>query len=272
MLLPLTFWPGSLLLGAAAVFAWRERSDPAVRFLVAWVVPFWFVLELVPTKLPNYLLPVFPALALLAGRAAIDARASLPAWARRAVAIVWAAASLGVAALLASAPLGLGQKIDAVSLVAAVAIVLVGALATHSLWRAVTPGLAARAAVLALIAFPALAHQAPMLDPLWLSRNAAALVARAAPPGTPIAVVGYDEPSLVFLLGTKTMIAAPQQAAQRLATAKGALALVESRADDAFRAAARDAGVKAEELGQVEGIDYSNGKRMVIALYRSAPG
>ena len=161
-LLPLTFWPGSLLLGAAAALAWRERGDPAVRFLIAWLVPFWFVLELVPTKLPHYLLPAYPALALLAGRAALDARASLPAWTRRAVSVVWAAASLGVAALLALAPLGFGQKIDAVSVAAAVAIVLLGGAAARALWRAVTPGLALRASVLALLAFPALAHEAPL--------------------------------------------------------------------------------------------------------------
>ena len=268
-LLPLTFWPGSLLLGGAAVLAWRERGDPAVRFLIAWAVPFWFVLELVPTKLPNYLLPVFPALALLAGRAAIDAHASAPAWLRRAVAIVWAAVSLAVALLLALAPLGFGGTIDALSLAAAFAIVLVAAAAARSFWRQATPRLAFP--VLALIAFPALAHEAPQIAPLWLSRDAAAMVARAGPK-TPVAVVGYDEPSLVFLLGTATPIASPGEAARRLAAQHGALALVESRAEPAFRAALDDTGVKAEDVAHVEGIDYSNGKRMVITLYRSAPG
>ncbi len=208
-----------------------------MRFLIAWAVPFWFVLELVPTKLPNYLLPAFPALALLAGSAAIDARASLPAWARRAVVVVWAAASLGVAGLLALASYALADRIDVVSLAAAAAIVLMGAFAARALWRAVTPGLALRAAVLALLAFPALAHEAPLLDPLWLSRDAAAMVARAVPSGVPMIVVGYDEPSLVFLLGGKTVIASPQQAARNLAAMPGALALVEGRADDAFRKA-----------------------------------
>ena len=84
--------------------------------------------------------------------------------------------------------------------------------------------------------------------------------------------MGYDEPSLVFLLGTKTMIASPQEAARTLAAARGALALVESRADDAFRKAVRDAGAEAEDVARVEGIDYSNGRRMIITLYRGAPG
>jgi 4-amino-4-deoxy-L-arabinose transferase-like glycosyltransferase len=41
----------------------------AVRFLVAWVVPAWIILELLPTKLPHYPLPLYPALALLCGAA-----------------------------------------------------------------------------------------------------------------------------------------------------------------------------------------------------------
>jgi len=46
--------------------AWRARGDDTTRVLLAWAIPFWLVLELVPTKLPNYILPVYPALAMMA--------------------------------------------------------------------------------------------------------------------------------------------------------------------------------------------------------------
>src|SRR5205085_4492810 len=61
-----SFWPGSLLLVPALVRAWRRHDVPAERFLLAWLVPAWVLLELVPTKLPHYVLPLYPALALLA--------------------------------------------------------------------------------------------------------------------------------------------------------------------------------------------------------------
>ena len=66
-LLTITFWPGTLFLGPAIAWGWQQRRADAERFLIAWGVPFWIVLELVPTKLPNYLLPAYPALALVAG-------------------------------------------------------------------------------------------------------------------------------------------------------------------------------------------------------------
>ena len=43
--------------------AWRR--EPAVSFLLAWLVPSWIVFELAVTKLPHYVLPLYPAIAIL---------------------------------------------------------------------------------------------------------------------------------------------------------------------------------------------------------------
>lgn len=80
-------WPISLALPSAAVIAvrrWRSGAGsvltrvrsamtryPADCFLLAWIVPAWVVFELVSTKLPHYVLPVYPALCILAARAAV---------------------------------------------------------------------------------------------------------------------------------------------------------------------------------------------------------
>ena len=274
LLIAVTFWPGSLLLGAAAAYAWRERHDASVRFLIAWAVPFWFVLELVPTKLPHYLLPAFPALALLAGRAALDGALNLPAWARRANIAIWAVASLMIAATLALAPFVLEDRSAAAGFVAAAIILMVGGRIVRAGWRAIEPALAVRAAVLALLVVPAaIALEAPRLDALWLSRGAARMVAQyRPPPGVGVAALGYDEPSLVFLLGTDTLIASPDQAAERLTSARGAVALVESREDEAFRRALSARGWQAQRVDSVAGLDYSNGKHLVLTLYRAVPG
>jgi 4-amino-4-deoxy-L-arabinose transferase-like glycosyltransferase len=272
LLLALTFWPGSLLLGNAAALAWRERADPALRFLIAWAVPFWLVLELVPTKLPHYLLPVFPALALLAGRAAF-AGDLLPRRAHRAIVVLWALASLALAAVLAGAPFRLAGGVDAVALVIGILILCGTGRIVALAWRGLGPRLAANLPLLALAVPVALALEAPRLDALWLSRDAARMVADYRPPADlPIATVGYDEPSLVFLLGTRTLVASPEVAAERLTAARGAVALVEERQDAAFRTALRARGWQAEPIERVSGLDYSNGRRMILTLYRGVPG
>ena len=61
----LTFWPAAPLAAIVAPSVWRERHAPATRFLLAWLVPSWIVFELVITKLPHYVLPLYPAIAIL---------------------------------------------------------------------------------------------------------------------------------------------------------------------------------------------------------------
>ena len=61
----ITFWPGAPLAGLAAPAVWRARQEPGVQFLLAWLVPSWIVFELVLTKLPHYVLPLYPAIAIL---------------------------------------------------------------------------------------------------------------------------------------------------------------------------------------------------------------
>ncbi|HAA04902.1 MAG TPA: glycosyltransferase family 39 protein, partial [Syntrophobacteraceae bacterium] len=69
LLMPLTFWPASLFSGLALHQAWKYRGEAAVRFCVAWCLPTWLAFEMIPTKLPHYILPAYPALALLTARA-----------------------------------------------------------------------------------------------------------------------------------------------------------------------------------------------------------
>ncbi len=272
LLLALTFWPGSLFLAGGLLRGWRERAHPAERFLLAWAVPFWIALELVPTKLPHYLLPVYPAFALLAA-AALVRGVKRPRWLDATSGILWAAASLALASALIAAPVVLGRGLSAVGVTAAAIILLMGGTLLYRFWRdrRAKPGLAARAAILALLTLaPALGFIAPSLDQLWLSRSAAGLVHANASPEVAIAVAGYNEPSLIFLLGTQTRIVPGGAAALFLAGDPHAMALVEGREEGPFRQALAHLSKRPRILGRVSGLDYSNGKLMVLTLY-SAP-
>ena len=277
VLLALTFWPGSLLLGAAVAWAWRERASVAARFLIAWSVPFWLLLELVPTKLPHYLLPAYPAMALLAGRAVVALAAGETPHRRALDAIatlLWMVAALMLAAVLVMLPLRLGAGLPPAGGVAAAIILFFGPHLALAAWRAPLPGIAVRAVLLALLVLPpSLALVAPHLDRLWLSRDAAAAVARYRPPANaPVVAVGFSEPSLVFLLGTRTRSLTPDAAAQYIVSAKRAAALVSDEDDDAFRHALEARGWQPRLIDRVAGLDYSNGKAMVLTLYAGAPG
>ncbi|MDE2227687.1 MAG: glycosyltransferase family 39 protein [Alphaproteobacteria bacterium] len=272
LLLTPIFWPGSLFAADGVLRAWRERERPSQRFLLAWIVPFWVALELVPTKLPHYILPVLPALALLAAHALFNAGAA-PRWLRLAVSGLWALTTLALAAGLALAPLMLGAGPSPAGIVAALVALGGGGVLLWRAWSERVPALAAGAALLALVVLaPGFARVVPALDRIWLSRSAAALVARDRPPGNaPVAVVGYNEPSLIFLLGTATRPLDAAAAARYLVAARDGRALVEARDDDAFRRAVAALGHNPHAIGRVAGIDYSNGRRMTLTFYAAAP-
>ena len=81
---------GDVLAGRDAGRAWRCRASGrrgarrARSFLLAWIVPAWIVLELVITKLPHYVLPLYPAIAILIAGVVDPHSAGAPALARRA--------------------------------------------------------------------------------------------------------------------------------------------------------------------------------------------
>ena len=69
----LTMWPYAVETLRGGLRALRNlRNDPRIAFCVAWVIPMWIIFELVPTKLPHYVLPVFPSLLILMGWALTD--------------------------------------------------------------------------------------------------------------------------------------------------------------------------------------------------------
>jgi 4-amino-4-deoxy-L-arabinose transferase-like glycosyltransferase len=276
--LPASFWPASLLLAPAVAWAWRERGETPERFLIAWAVPFWLLLEIVPTKLPHYILPAYPALALLVGRA-LMALATVPVPRPRGLDAViialWTLVSFALAAaLLWLTPPMASESVRWGYLLLAALIAVAGGRLAVAAWRHVSTDIAGALLALALLVYvPVFQFVAPGIDELWLSRAAAEAVARYRPPrDAPVAAVGYSEPSLVFLLGTKTRFLSADQAAEYLTSARGAAALVSNSEDEAFRQALKSRGWEARLVDRVEGLDYSTGRRLALALYTGVPG
>jgi 4-amino-4-deoxy-L-arabinose transferase-like glycosyltransferase len=264
-----TFWPGSVMLLPALLHGWRRRRAPAERFLLAWLVPAWIVLELLPTKLPHYVLPLYPALALLTGAAlVVGARAMVPRWLRYAdiaIKALWGLATIALAGALVALPFRFGNQLSLAGMIGAMALL---GLTAALLYRWPRPPIVAATmlGMSAVFILPAGSAVLPGLDRLWLSRAAADLVAQHSPvAGAPLVAIGYGEPSFVFLLGGHVRLMPPSAAAEALA--KGGTALVGNRETPLFLQAASAQGLNAHPLGGVAGFGYSNGQHMVLTLY-----
>ena len=128
------------------------------------------------------------------------------------------------------------------------------------------------AALAAAFVLPAGLDVVPGLNNLWLSRSAAAAVARHPPrPGEAVLAVGYSEPSLVFLLGTAARLVTAAPADGQLTGAS--MALVSDRYDAEFQRLLRTRRLSARAIDRIAGLDYSaGGSKQVLTLYALEPG
>ena len=247
----ITFWPGSMLLAAGLPALWRGRGEALMAFAAGWVVPVWLVFELTATKLVHYVLPTYPALAILA------------AWAlwQGGKRHLWLAALPGVLplVLLAAIRVQAGQLgavlfwgfwAGAVALVLALALILWA----YRRGEAVAMALALAVGGLALSAavYPALAR----LEVLWPAKPLAAIA--AAYPGCGLVVAGYAEPSLVFLTGNRVRFVGPEAALLGF-FAPGCQVIAMARADAV--------GLLAVPVAQVQGLDLGSGRQADLLVY-----
>jgi 4-amino-4-deoxy-L-arabinose transferase-like glycosyltransferase len=261
LLLPLLAFPSSFAALWGTPAAWRGRSDPAMRFLLAWIVPCWVVFEIVPTKLPHYTLPLYPALFLLGAHALLGFPSAVRGWRRN---LAWVAP--GVAgAVLAGGALALPLSIDApawpgVPVAAAVCIVV---------WLAAKvdrPAIGLAAAPLCTLAL--LGWELPHATPLWIAPQVERALVLAGRSGTSLGAVGFHEPSLTFLAGTATaLLATGQSGAQALASGEVATLAVSRRDEAAFDAEAARLGMAPRAFAIVSGFNYSRGYRTALTLY-----
>jgi 4-amino-4-deoxy-L-arabinose transferase-like glycosyltransferase len=269
------FWPGWLFAAPAVIYALARMREGAVRFLLAWIVPAWILLELTPTKLPHYVLPIYPALAMMCGAAVMagvrESRSFLDNTPAKLGAVGWLMVTLGLAgAVLFYLPgaYGSGSGI----LLTLLALPILGAAGIAVLFLLRGEGENATAATVAtgaLFAAITLAAVLPRLDHVMLSRKAADLIARSGAQPQAVTVAGFNEPSIVFQVGTKMKLSPTgADAADFLSKTPNSVALVEERLDPEFQQTLKKLSFTPEALGNVKGLNYSKGKYLAFTLYR----
>jgi 4-amino-4-deoxy-L-arabinose transferase-like glycosyltransferase len=272
LLAPILFFPGSLLLPAGVAWAWRHRKETAARAAVAWLVPTWLMFELLPTKLVHYTLPAYGALAWLAAAALAEPIGKRLRWTGVGFLVFGAAILTALVLYLLHEH---GDRSD--TFAAALAVFFFVGAAFCGAWGFLREEWRPLALTLVL---GVLGHAcavglfAPRLEPLWLSlRVERALQGEGLDPRNgvtpgPVAVAGYGEPSLVFLLGTKTALTDGAGAAE--AIGQGRPAVVEKRVDDAFRTALRERRLTARPVAIVRGVNYSDGDDEQLVIYHAS--
>jgi len=263
-----TFWPGAPLAGMAAPAIWRARREPGAQFLLAWLVPSWIVFELVMTKLPHYVLPLYPAIAILIV-GAMERRVLSRGWLSRgsawwfAIPVLAAVGALVGSVAVVRHPMFLAWPFAAGALV-------FGLFA----WMMYDNNRAERSLLSGVVAafFMSIAFYAvflPSLRPVFPSVHLARALRTVVCVAPKAAAAGYHEPSLVFMAGTSTQLTDGAGAADFLGQGSCRFALVEYRQERQFAQRADAIGLRYNMFTRIEGYNYSQGKAVSIAVYRS---
>jgi 4-amino-4-deoxy-L-arabinose transferase-like glycosyltransferase len=263
-----TFWPGAPLAGMAAPAVWRARREPGAQYLLAWLIPSWIVFELVLTKLPHYVLPLYPAIAILTV-GALERRVLSRSWLVRGAAWWFAIPAITAVIAIVGAIKLTHQPVFPAWPVLAAAMIF-GLIA----WWLFEESRAERSVLNAVIAAMCLSVAVygivlPSLTTLFPSAEVARALRNVVCVGPKSAAAGFHEPSLVFMTGTGTLLTDGSGAADFLGQGTCRFALVESRSERGFVQRAEAIGLRYNVAKRIEGYNISQGKAVSIAIFRS---
>lgn len=268
-----TFWPGAILAAIAVPFAWTNRREDAIAFALAWIVPSWIVFEAVPTKLPHYVMPLYPAIAIVTvmaiGRAFVGPHRPLAKIATVLIPFIPVGLLVGLCVVAWHFDHTLPYR-------ALPALILSSGLALFA-WRLFVTdrviaclGTSFVSAILLSIGVFGFAQLD--LRSLKISPRLAEVAHDIGCAEPLVATLGYREPSLVFLAGTNLdMLETGEEAAAFLAKGGCRLVFVDKRFDGDFRNEATRLGLKPALSTRVAGFNINSGRQTDIGAYWIGP-
>ncbi len=289
-----TLWPSCLLLLPAFGFAVRavrngKGSDAPVvkgmRLCLAWIMPYWVLIELMPTKLPHYALPLFPALCVMSGVAAITLFAVREfSILRRINAVVFLAISaILIAAVMAAQTLygdGGASNNYIVYTIGAIAG-LCAVIASFALWQSkMRLGLVSALLAALIITVPTYGYILPGLTQLRSADKIAEVLTAEGVKlprngGPEIISPHFTEPSLVYRLGTSIDVTDKANLFDMAAFEKGRVIILDQKreitaditANIANAAALAELCIKTTQ--PFKGFNYSKGDPVELIMLRA---
>jgi 4-amino-4-deoxy-L-arabinose transferase-like glycosyltransferase len=265
-----TFWPGSVLTGLAAPIVWKSRREPGARFLLAWLIPSWLVFEAVMTKLPHYVLPLYPAIAILIAGILEPAGLSKLRWMVRGT-VGWFLFPVVIAIAVLIAFIVFGRDLGLIAWPFSAIAVIFGLFAwwlyeVDGSERSLLRGMMASV----FIAITVYAVTFPLLPSMFPSAMIAEEInATDCKQPHVVSTFAYQEPSLVFLLGTETRFTDGAGAADFLRSGSCHFALIDPRSERSFVQRAESVGLRYSLIQRMEGYNISIGKPVSLTVFRS---
>ena len=288
LILSVAIWPVATFLPCLILFCIENKNNIVVQFLISWIVPFWIIIEIIPTKLFHYSLPVLPAIAILAIGGMFQFKSNIKKIQNTLLKnlIYFSSVLFGLGGVV----LGIGLfytcykfNIDKdFSITFLTILIILITIAVFSLSLLLIFNLKAINNInrkyfynlpLAIIALSAMFNIInfnfilPKLDYLFPSKILANKIELINP--ETITSAGYHEPSLVFLLKGNVLLSKPHEAAIFMAEGKKNISLIEKSSLGEFLEATKELNLKIKIVDTVRGYNIAKGRHVEINIFEN---
>ena len=291
LIVMITFWPGSLFIWPSLVNIIKTKTEICSKFLIAWVIPTWILFEIVPTKLPHYILPVYPALAIMTAKWMNDFKPTqitlgskffIALWLIIGCALIVASILLtnlnrefvtslsnviSVTVLVEQIKSNMQQNTDTMIIALTSVIFLLGS--CIFLWNGRLESSVISALCLAGLFFIPLTYsKIPAMTWAFPSLEVASFLKSSNELKNGLISIGYHEPSLIFLTGTDTYLTDIEGGVSKLKERSHNLALIDRSQLQDFRTKAKSMSLKTKVIKTFDSFNYSKGRVLTLDLLK----
>jgi 4-amino-4-deoxy-L-arabinose transferase-like glycosyltransferase len=272
------FFPWTLHLPGAisSMLGGRIGGQYCRALLISWVVPIFIVMTLAATKLPHYIIFIWPAMALMVGGTIVAAQQNVLAerdkvWLRRGV---WFFGPFAIATALV---LMIGPwfvKIPGLRWSGLTSGIVLSVMAIIAIryQRADRPQVSAIVLLVGMIVFeiPILFGLLPAIEQIKITPAIAQAVKAKTAKEVPVATYKFGEPTLNFYIGRKIEPLADEKAVVSWSQQPGeAVLIIPKNKLDGIQQSYGNLAL--EEIASKKGFNYSKGKTVeLMALIRNA--
>ena len=286
--LSISIWPIATFLPCLILFCIQNKNNIIIKFLISWILPFWLIIEIIPTKLFHYPLPVLPAIAILAIGGIFQFRSNIKKTKNVLLQKITYVSSVffsfgGI--ILSGGIFYICSKFnienDIILTLFTILLVLIGIIIfvlSLSLifnfqflnfdisknFNNIFFVIIALGSIFNIINYN---YVLPKLDYLYPSKTLIKKLEKVKIDA--VASSGYHEPSLVFLLNGNVLLSNPHEVAIFMAEGKHNIALVEKSDLNQFLETKDELNLKIKEIGLVKGYNIAKGRHVEIYIFQN---
>ena len=254
-----------------------------MRLCLCWIIPYWVLVEIMPTKLPHYTLPLFPALCVISAAAALTLL-SVDEFkvTRRINAVIY----LIISTILIGGIMGASGYFGDIHYgyyIIGIISGFVAIIATFSFWRGnMKWSLITGALSTIILTIPTYSLILPNLTQLRPADKLVELFEQKNVPlpregGPPVVSPDFTEPSLVYHLGTNIDVSGKTDLLDMEALKKGRVIILDQKKEKAaerlalLKIKAAEENICSDTSEVFKSYNYSKGDALELIIFRAIP-